>query len=106
MGIDLAKLHLHDIDITNEIRLFVEYLRLCRVFFVGHSTKILSTVLLSVMTTFTESRTLGKDLFAECQMLGKQRRSIKGHQSATIYSLRPLTLSSVVRWHSANYALL
>jgi hypothetical protein len=49
------------------IRLFAECLRLCRVFFVGHSAKkslssvALDTVLLSITTTFNESITLDID---------------------------------------------
>jgi hypothetical protein len=65
-------------------------LTLCRVFFIGHSTKqylpraALSKVLLSVTTMFTESRTLDKDLFTECQTLGEGPHSAKGRQQPSI----------------------
>jgi hypothetical protein len=53
---------------TTGIRLFAECSALCRVLFVGHSTNkslssaALGKVLLSVTTTFTESRALGTEI--------------------------------------------
>jgi hypothetical protein len=81
-----------------------------RVLFVGHSTKNslpragLGKVVLSVTTTFSESRTLGENLFAECQTLGERRRSVKGRQQPSITDGCYLCRVSPAR-HSANYAL-
>jgi hypothetical protein len=61
------------------------------------SSAALSKVLLSVMTAFTESRTLGTRVpnTRRTEMLGKG-------PSVAIYSWRPLTLSSAGPWHSTN----
>jgi hypothetical protein len=73
-------------DCTNVIRLFAECSLLSRVFFIEHLAKqsllrtALGKVLLSVTTTFTESRTLGKNPFSVCQALDESRRSAKGRQ--------------------------
>jgi uncharacterized lipoprotein YbaY len=60
----------HGKFITTGIQVFAECLVLCRVLFVGHSAKkplpsaALGKVLLSVTTTFAESRTLGTGIYS------------------------------------------
>jgi hypothetical protein len=79
------------------------------VLFVAHSVKkslssaTLGKVLLSVMTTFTESRTLGKDLFVECQTLDERQRSAKSHQQPSIADGRYLCRVSKVGTRQRSY---
>jgi hypothetical protein len=80
--VDVTRILRETIVITNttRIRLFTECSALCRVLF----CRALGKFQLSVMTVFTESRTLGKETFAECQTLGEWRRSAKGRQQPSI----------------------
>jgi hypothetical protein len=73
-------------------------------FFAGHSTKkslssaALGKVLLSVTTAFTESRTLGKEIFVECQTLenGSARQRVVN---------RRLKLTTIIFAKSRVFAL-
>jgi hypothetical protein len=77
---------------TTGIRSFTEYSTLYQVFFAGHSAKKLlpsasfDKVLLSVTSSFTERRTLGKEAFAECRTLsegGTRQRAVSGRLELT-----------------------
>jgi hypothetical protein len=77
--------------LTTGIQDFAECWPLCRVPFVGHSAKValpraaLGEFLLSVTRWFTERRTLGKEMFAECQTLGNcdaRQRTVSGRPRA------------------------
>jgi hypothetical protein len=82
---------------------------LCRVLFVAHSAKkslssaTLGKVLLSVTITFTESMTLGKDLFVECQTLDERQRSAKSRQQPSIADSRYLCRVSKVGTRQRSY---
>jgi hypothetical protein len=98
---------------TTGIRLY-EYLTLCRVLFIGSTKKslpsaILGKILLSVMTVFTESRTLGTEIHSTknlCRVSNTRRTAILDKRpSAAVYSWRPLSLPSAESWHSAKHAL-
>jgi hypothetical protein len=79
---------------TTGIRLFVECSVLCRVFFVGHSAKpslssvTLGKVLLSVTTTFTESRTLGTRRHLAKTTLSSAKHSAKSNARQRAVSSR------------------
>jgi hypothetical protein len=82
--------------ITTGICGFVECLALCRVLFVGHSTKkplpsaALGKVFLSVTNAFAESRTLGKELHSAKISLSSAKHLAKAAlgkgSSAAIYN--------------------
>jgi hypothetical protein len=59
---------------TTGIQLFAKCSVFCRVHFVGHSATI----------TFTERKTLGNNLFTECQILVERRRLVKDRQQNSI----------------------
>jgi superfamily II DNA or RNA helicase len=81
---------------TIRIQFFVECSALCRVHFIGHSTKhslsssTLGELRLSTQTSFAEGKktrhkkTVNKGGFTECQALGEMRRSAKGRQQLSI----------------------
>jgi hypothetical protein len=91
------------------------------VFFVGHSAKkplpraALGKVLLSVTSSFTECRTLGKDFFAECRTLGEggaRQRAVNGHLKLVAVNLyRGPSIGTrqkiffAERWHSVKNIL-
>jgi hypothetical protein len=78
--------------ITTGIWLFTECSTLCQVFFVGHSAKdslpsaVLSNVLLSVTTTFTESRTLDTGRHSAKSALPSAEHSANGDAQQRVIS--------------------
>jgi hypothetical protein len=108
--INLCNERLNFYSHTTEIRLFAECLALCRVLFVGHSAKksltsaILGQVLLSVMTVFTKSRTLGIEIHSAKKPVpsakysannGPPQRAVSGRLKLTTVNFvesRPMAL--------------
>jgi hypothetical protein len=88
----------------------VECLKLCRVFFIGHSAKksfpsaALDKVLLSVTTTFTESRTLGTGKHSAKTSLPSAQYSANGNTRQRAVSRR-LKLTAVIFAKSRVLAL-
>jgi hypothetical protein len=81
---------------------------LCRVLgaLLSAFCRALGKVLLSVMTTFTESRTLGIERHSAKKPLPSAKHSANGgSRQRVVYSWRPLSLPSVGLWHSAKMLL-
>jgi hypothetical protein len=101
---------------TTGIRAFAKCQPLCRVLFLGHSTKkplpraVLGKVLLSVTSSFTECGTLGKDMFAEWQTLGQggaRQRVVSDRLKLTAFAEgRGSTLGKEAFLPSAKYLAL
>jgi hypothetical protein len=94
--------------ITTGIWLFAKCLALCPVLSVGSlPSAALGKVLLSVTSTFTESRTLGTEIHsANKSLLNAKHSSNSGARQRTVssrlYSWRSLSLPSAESWHSTK----
>jgi hypothetical protein len=89
---------------TTGIRLFIECSALYRVFFVGHLSAALGKVLLSVTTTFTESRTLSRGKHSAKTSLSSAKHSANGNTRQRAVNRR-LKLTAVIFAESQVLAL-